>query len=101
MLERQSTRTRRSAADRPLTDLCRSNRTLAPQQENCVFDIMKRRNFLQFAAAGAAAATNPGQAAPIAPSRPVLFHAGTQQGHSPEVLQCMAAFGLKRICSGE
>src|SRR5689334_6286657 len=62
---------------------------------------MKRRNFLQFAAAGAAAATNPGRAAPIAPSRPVLFHAGTQQGHSPEVLQCMAAFGLKHICSGE
>ncbi len=62
---------------------------------------MKRRNFIQFAAAGAAAATRPGQATPAAPSRPVSFYAGTQQGHSPDVLRDMAAFGLKHICSGE
>jgi mannonate dehydratase len=61
---------------------------------------MKRRNFIQFAAAGAAASTRPGLAAPVTP-RSVLFHAGTQQGHSPEVLRSMAAFGLKHICSGE
>lgn len=62
---------------------------------------MKRRNFIQFATAGAAASTRPGLAEPATPSRPVLFHAGTQQGHSPEVLRSMAAFGLKHICSGE
>src|SRR5437899_11411938 len=62
---------------------------------------MKRRNFIQFAAGGAAASTRPGRAAPATPSRPVLFHAGTQQGHSPDVLRSMAAFGLKHICSGE
>lgn len=61
---------------------------------------MKRRNFIQFAAAGTAVGTRPGQAA-AAPSRPVLFHAGTQQGHSPDVLRAVAAFGLKHICSGE
>ena len=62
---------------------------------------MKRRNFIQFAAAGAAGANRQAQAAPEKPSRPVLFHAGTQQGHSPEVLRAVAAFGLKHICSGE
>src|SRR3984893_1723142 len=62
---------------------------------------MKRRNFIQFAAGGAAAATRSGRPAPGTPSRPVLFHAGTQQGHSPEVLRAMAAFGVKHICSGE
>ncbi len=62
---------------------------------------MKRRNFFQFAAAGAAAATRPARAAPTTtPSRSVLFHAGTQQGHSPDVLRAMSAFGLKHICSG-
>src|SRR6202165_3344708 len=62
---------------------------------------MKRRNFIQFAAGGAAAATRSGRAAPGTPPRPVLFHAGTQQGHSPEVLRAIAAFGVKHICSGE
>jgi mannonate dehydratase len=62
---------------------------------------MKRRNFIQLAAAGAAVADRPGQAAPKKSSRPVLFAAGTQQGHSPDLLRAMAAFGLKRICSGE
>jgi hypothetical protein len=33
--------------------------------------------------------------------RPVLFHAGTQQGHSPEVLRAMAAFGVNHICGRE
>ena len=62
---------------------------------------MKRRNFIQFATAGAAA-TQSGRATPYTSSRPpVLFHAGTQQGHSPEVLRALAAFGLKHICSGE
>jgi mannonate dehydratase len=62
---------------------------------------MKRRNFIQFAAAGAAAATGSGRAEPLTASHPVLFYAGTQQGHSPDVLRAMAAFGLKHICSGE
>ena len=63
---------------------------------------MKRRNFFQYAAAGAAAATRPARATPTTPpSNPVLFHAGTQQGHSPDVLRAMAAFGVKHICSGE
>src|SRR5258708_32471589 len=61
---------------------------------------MNRRNFIQFAAAGAAASSRPGLAAPVTPSRPVLFHAGTQQGHTPEVLRSMAAFGPKHIWSG-
>src|SRR5260370_21908042 len=61
---------------------------------------MRRRNFIQFAAAGAATSPRPGLAAPVTPSRPVLFHAGTQQGHSPDVLRSLAAFGLKHICSG-
>ena len=62
---------------------------------------MKRRNFIQFAAAGVAAGPRSGRAAPAATSRPVLFHAGTQQGHSADVLRAVAAFGLKHICSGE
>src|SRR5579862_943872 len=62
---------------------------------------MKRRNFIQCGAAGAAATSRRGWAAPATPSRPVLFHAGTQQGHSPDVLRAVAAFGLKHICSGE
>src|SRR5579862_4380574 len=61
---------------------------------------MKRRNFIQFATAGTASIRS-GFAAPATPSRPVLFHAGTQQGHSPDVLRAVAAFGLKHICSGE
>src|SRR5215469_13584223 len=61
---------------------------------------MDRRNFIQFGAAGAVTANLEGRAAPGS-SRPVLFHAGTQQGHSPDVLRAMAAFGLKHICSGE
>src|SRR5215472_17566867 len=61
---------------------------------------MKRRNFIQLAGTGAAAG-RAGIAAQAAPSRPVLFHAGTQQGHSPEILRAVAAFGLKHICSGE
>jgi mannonate dehydratase len=62
---------------------------------------MNRRHFVQLAVAGAAAPSRPGSAAPALPSRPVLFHAGTQQGHSPDVLRSMAAFGVKHICSGE
>jgi len=62
---------------------------------------MQRRNFIQLAAASAAAAERPLQAKPKPPSRPVLFHAGTQQGHSPDVLRAMAAFGVAHICSGE
>jgi mannonate dehydratase len=62
---------------------------------------MKRRNFIQFAAAAAAASTHPVLPAPAKTSHPVLFYAGTQQGHSPEVLRDMASFGLKHICSGE
>ena len=62
---------------------------------------MNRRDFIQFASAGAVSASHPGWASPATPSRPVLFHAGTQQGHSPDVLRAMAAFGLKHICSGE
>ena len=56
---------------------------------------------MHLAAAGAAAGARQGRAAPGPPSRPVLFHAGTQQGHSPDVLRAVAAFGLKHICSGE
>ncbi len=62
---------------------------------------MNRRNFIQMAAAGGAAAASSGRAAPTEASRPVLFYAGTQHGHSPVVLRTMAAFGLKHICSGE
>jgi len=62
---------------------------------------MKRRKFIQFAAACGGASARTGRAAPATSSRPVLFHAGTQQGHSPNVLRAMAAFGLKHICSGE
>ena len=62
---------------------------------------LKRRSFIEFAAGAAAAAGPQARAAQKKPSRPVLFDAGTQQGHSPEVLRAMAAFGLKRICSGE
>ena len=62
---------------------------------------MKRRNFIQLAAAGAAVADSKSQAASEKSSRAVLFDAGTQQGHSPEGLRAMAAFGLKHICSGE
>ena len=54
---------------------------------------MKRRNFIQFAAAGAATSPRPGLAAPVTPSRPVLFHAGTQQGHSPDVLRSLEELG--------
>jgi mannonate dehydratase len=61
---------------------------------------MKRRNFFQLAAAGSAAAPRSGRAAATS-ARRVLFHAGTQQGHSPDVLRSMAAFGVKHICSGE
>lgn len=61
---------------------------------------MKRRSFIQLAAAGAAVAERAAKAAPGKPSRPVLFKAGTQQGHSPEVLRAVAAFGIKHICSG-
>ena len=63
---------------------------------------MNRRSFLQAAAAGAAAAENClTRAATTKVSRPVLFYAGTQQGHSPDVLRAMGAFGVKHICSGE
>jgi len=62
---------------------------------------MKRRNFIQLAAAGAAAGTRPSRAVAANNARPVLFYAGTQQGHSPDVLRAMAAFGVKHICSGE
>jgi mannonate dehydratase len=62
---------------------------------------MNRRNFIPLAAAGVAAASRPVRPAQAASSRPVLFYAGTQQGHAPEVLRAMAAFGLKHICSGE
>ena len=61
---------------------------------------MNRRKFLRYSAAGASAVTGSARAA-AKPSRPVLFHAGTQQGHSDEVLRDLAAFGLKHICSGE
>jgi mannonate dehydratase len=69
--------------------------------EDRVSTNMKRRNFFQLAAAGAAAATRPAPAAAATSARRVLFHAGTQQGHSPDVLRSMAAFGVKHICSGE
>jgi len=65
---------------------------------------MNRRNFLQFSAVGASAATSAATGSARAasrPSRPVLFHAGTQQGHTPDLLRAFAAFGLKHICSGE
>jgi mannonate dehydratase len=62
---------------------------------------MKRRNFIQLAAAGMAVAESKSEAASGKALRPVLFYAGTQQGHSPEVLRAMAAFGVKHICSGE
>ena len=62
---------------------------------------MKRRSFFQLVAAGAAAANSKSQATSEKSSRPVLFYAGTQQGHSPEVLRAMAAFGVRHICSGE
>lgn len=62
---------------------------------------MKRRKFIQFAAAGVGASASPGRTQAATSARPVLFHAGTQQGHSPDVLRAMAAFGLKHICSGE
>src|SRR5438477_3232420 len=62
---------------------------------------MKRRNFIQLAAVSAAAADIKSKAASEKTSRAVLFYAGTQQGHSPEVLRAMAAFGVKHICSGE
>lgn len=62
---------------------------------------MKRRNFIQLAATGAAATTVPARAVASNNPRAVLFCAGTQQGHSPEVLRAMAAFGVKKICSGE
>ena len=61
---------------------------------------MNRRDFLQSSAAGVTAATGSLQAA-TKPSHPVLFHAGTQQGHTPDLLRAFAAFGLKHICSGE
>jgi mannonate dehydratase len=61
---------------------------------------MNRRNFLQVSTAGASAATGLAHAAAKS-SRPVLFHAGTQQGHTPDQLRAFAAFGLKHICSGE
>jgi len=69
--------------------------------EDRVSTNMKRRNFFQLAAAGAAAATRSAPAAAATSARRVLFHAGTQQGHSPDVLRSMAAFGVKHICSGE
>jgi mannonate dehydratase len=62
---------------------------------------MKRRNFIQIGTAGAAAATRPLLAVANNGSRPVLFYAGTQHGHSPDVLQAMAAFGVAHICSRE
>jgi mannonate dehydratase len=61
---------------------------------------MNRRKFFHFSAAGVSAAVARVQAATPSPPS-VLFHAGTQQGHSPEVLRAVAAFGLKHICSGE
>lgn len=62
---------------------------------------MNRRNLIQFAAASAATASRLARAAPATPLPPVLFYAGTQQGHSPDVLRAIAAFGLKHICSGD
>jgi mannonate dehydratase len=62
---------------------------------------MKRRSFLQLAAAGAALAERRAKAAPRKPSHPLLFKAGTQYGHSPELLRAMAAFGVTHICSAE
>lgn len=62
---------------------------------------MKRRKFFQWTAAGAVATACSDAVALTTSLRPVLFHAGTQQGHSPQVLWCMAAFGVRHICSGE
>ncbi|MEK7405060.1 MAG: mannonate dehydratase [Acidobacteriota bacterium] len=57
---------------------------------------MDRRNFIQTAAAGAALAGPP--QAKSAP-RKALMKAGTQHGHSDDILRVLAGFGVNHICS--
>src|SRR5215212_10661301 len=74
-----------------------------------VRSLIKRRDFLGAAVAGAtafgigtgairaAAATSPTAAA----KRPVLMKAGHQHDHSADTLRALAAFGVTNICSGK
>jgi mannonate dehydratase len=61
---------------------------------------MDRRNFFRIASAGAAAEVLRGQPAKTRNAKPVLMKAGTQQGHSADLLRALAAFGVNHICSG-
>src|ERR1700674_2795417 len=61
---------------------------------------MYRRNFFRIASAGAAAEVLRGQPAKTRNAKPVLMKAGTQQGHSADLLRALAAFGVNHICSG-
>jgi mannonate dehydratase len=61
---------------------------------------MHRRNFLQTAAGAAALNAPAAQAQRKTQPRKALMKAGTQHGHSEEILRVMAAFGVNHICSG-
>jgi mannonate dehydratase len=61
---------------------------------------MDRRDFLKLTGAGAAAQRLTGQPRRTRSGKPVLMKAGTQQGHSPDLLRALAAFGVTHICSG-
>src|SRR5436190_11366854 len=64
---------------------------------------MKRRTFVQMAAAGALAesvvAAQPRAAPPPRPSGKALMKVGTQHGDSDQILRAMAGFGVNHICS--
>jgi mannonate dehydratase len=62
---------------------------------------MDRRDFIQIAGMGAAAAQVRAQARPPKTGKRALMKVGTQQGHSDELLRLFAAFGVNNICSGE
>ncbi|MCC6859997.1 MAG: mannonate dehydratase [Bryobacterales bacterium] len=60
-----------------------------------------RRSFIQAAAVGAVASQGRAVAQRRKTGLPVLMKVGTQQGHSPQLLRALAAFGVPEICSGE
>jgi len=67
--------------------------------------LMKRREFIGAAIAGAAGLGLRGEEARAAlaaapASRPVLMNVGHQHDHSDATLRLLAAFGVNHICSG-
>jgi mannonate dehydratase len=61
---------------------------------------MHRRDFFKIASAGVTADGLSAQPTKARGVKPVLMKAGTQQGHSADLLRALAAFGVNHICSG-